>query len=165
MTALTEGFQPGDLGEIVRQHGDYYARHWQFGTVFEAHLAEAIARFAQRQTQTDLVLLARDNAGVAASLILDLGDPTSGDRGARVRWFLVAERLQGTGMGRTMLGHAMAYADRHTQGRAWLGTFAGLDAARHLYESMGFELHAEAEGATYGVPVLEQEFRRQGSPS
>ncbi len=42
--------------------------------------------------------------------------------------------------------------------RVVLRTFAGLDAARHLYEAAGFTLVEEGEDATWEVPVLEQIF-------
>ena len=37
-------------------------------------------------------------------------------------------------------------------------TFAGLDAARHLYEKFGFTLTTEREDSQWGEPVLEQKF-------
>jgi RimJ/RimL family protein N-acetyltransferase len=39
-----------------------------------------------------------------------------------------------------------------------LTTFAGLDAARALYERLGFRLVAEADGETWGTKVREQRF-------
>ena len=41
-----------------------------------------------------------------------------------------------------------------------LGTFAGLDAARALYEKHGFSLVREQEGTSWGIRVREQEFVR-----
>ena len=37
-------------------------------------------------------------------------------------------------------------------------TFAGLDAARHLYERAGFVLCQESEGDHWGRTVMEQTF-------
>jgi hypothetical protein len=40
--------------------------------------------------------------------------------------------------------------------RVRLGTFAGLDAARHLYEEFGFRKVQEGSTTTWGPEVLEQ---------
>ena len=157
---IREGFDPGSLGQIVALHGAHYAASWGFGTVFEAKVAREIAEFAGRCATDDLVLVAVDEDGVAASLILDVHDPQSGARGAHLRWFIAHERCRGRGIGREMLARACAHADAHSGGAMWLSTFAGLHAARHLYGAHGFELVYEAEGAAWGTVVTEQEFRR-----
>lgn len=155
-------FFPGALGAIAALHGEYYAKHWGFGVFFEAKVAAELAAFAMRKSDTDLVLLARDDEGLAASLILDLHDPDSGDRGAHLRWFIMADRCRGTGLGRQFMTNAMAHADAHAGGASWLTTFAGLHPARALYEAHGYTLTHEAEGQAWGVSVQEQEFRRGG---
>jgi hypothetical protein len=40
----------------------------------------------------------------------------------------------------------------------YLWTFAGLDAARHLYEKFGFRLAQEQIGEQWGAKVNEQKF-------
>lgn len=157
---IIDQFRPGALGEIVTLHGQHYAQHWGFGTFFEAKVASELAAFAGRVATNDLVLLACDKNGVAASLILDLNDPDQGTRGAHLRWFIASDRCRGTGIGRTLLGRAVSHADLHSDGRMWLTTFAGLEPARHLYESFGFKLVHEEEGQAWGTVVKEQEFRR-----
>lgn len=160
---IETAFFPGALGEIVALHARHYAQHWNFGTFFEAKVASELAAFAARMKATDFVLLARDDHGLAASMILDLHDPESGLRGAHLRWFIAADRCRGTGIGRQFMDHATAHADAHCDGKVWLTTFAGLAPARHLYESYGFNLAHENEGAAWGVSVLEQEFQRHPS--
>lgn len=157
---IVEQFLPGSLGTIVALHGAHYARHWGFGTFFEAKVARELAQFAGRFGANDLVLLGVDEQGVAASLILDLNDPASRQRGAHLRWFIAADRCRGTGIGRDLMARAVAHADAHSDGRIWLTTFAGLQPARHLYESFGFTLYSENEGEVWGTVVREQEFRR-----
>ena len=157
---ISEQFLPGSLGTVVMLHGNHYAKHWGFGTYFEAKVSQEIAEFASRLSQDDLVLLATDEKGVAASLILDLNDPVSDQRGAHLRWFISADRCRGTGIGRTLMERAVSHAEQHSEGRMWLTTFAGLEPARHLYESFGFALFSEKEGRAWGTVVNEQEFRR-----
>jgi ribosomal protein S18 acetylase RimI-like enzyme len=58
-------------------------------------------------------------------------------------------------MGRRLLEAAMAFASRRYE-RVHLGTFAGLDAARHLYEDFGFRKTLERHSTQWGPEVLEQ---------
>lgn len=157
---ISHTFTPGSVGEIIALHGNFYAANWGFGSFFEAKVALELAGFANRSTDSDLVLIANDDDGVTASLILDLNDPGSGSRGAHLRWFITADRCRGTGIGRAFMARAVAHADEHCEGRMWLTTFAGLKSARHLYEDFGFKLAHEAEGEAWGTRVREQEFRR-----
>lgn len=158
---ISEEFAPGDLGEIVTLHSRFYAVHWGFGLFFETKIARELADFADRAAGDDLILMARDSNGVAASLILDLNDPLSEERGAHLRWFISADRCRGTGIGRDFMARAVAHAEGSCKGRMWLTTFAGLKPARHLYEEFGFTLASEKEGEAWGTRVQEQEFRRR----
>ncbi len=160
---ISEVFFPGAIGQIISLHGAYYAKHWGFTTYFEAKVASQISEFSELRQPNDLVLIAHDTEGVAASLILNLNDPESASRGAHLRWFICAERCRGTGIGRRLLVRAVSHADMHTQGRVWLRTFAGLEPALHLYRSFGFVLSSEAEGDAWGTIVKEQEYCRSDS--
>jgi GNAT superfamily N-acetyltransferase len=115
MKIITE-FAPGSLGTIIALHGQHYAHNWGFGTFFEAKVAHELAAFTGRMASNDLVLLAYDNEGLAASIVLDLNDPMSGERGGHLRWFICAERCRGTGIGRKLMDRAMSHADDHSNG-------------------------------------------------
>jgi len=54
----------------------------------------------------------------------------------------------------------MAFCRRTGRRLVHLDTFAGLDAARALYERAGFRLVAEQAGETWGRVVTEQRFER-----
>jgi hypothetical protein len=58
------------------------------------------------------------------------------------------------------MSQAMDHTDQHSGGKAWLTTFAGLKPARALYDAYGFALAEEFDGATWGIGVQGQEFRR-----
>ncbi|WP_093917756.1 GNAT family N-acetyltransferase [Sulfitobacter marinus] len=160
---ITQDFFPGAIGQIIQMHGTHYASQWGFTSYFEAKVAHQISEFVQGKKDTDLVLIAQDYQGVAASLVLDLHDAQSDGRGAHLRWFLCADRCRGTGMGRKLMTQAVAHAERHSNGKMWLRTFAGLKPALHLYRSFGFVLQAEKAGDMWGTVVNEQEYRRPGN--
>ncbi|MDX1575973.1 MAG: GNAT family N-acetyltransferase, partial [Kiloniellales bacterium] len=78
--------------------------------------------------------------------------------GAHLRWFIVSDDARGTGLGRVLLERAVAHCTDRRYGRIYLTTFAGLDAARHLYESMGFHLVDEQDADQWQGGVREQRF-------
>ena len=52
----------------------------------------------------------------------------------------------------------MAFCTQKKYDRVFLWTFEGLDAARHLYESLGFKLIHQQGGTQWGTAVTEQRF-------
>lgn len=156
---LVEGWRPGALGFLVGEHGRYYAREWLFGVYFEAKVAAGLGEFAARyQPDRDRLFFAMAGDAFLGGLAID-GHYPDHQGEARLRWFILSDAARGRGVGSLLMAAAMAHVD--SLGCACtLGTFAGLDAARALYEKHGFALVSEAEAATWGVPVREQEFRR-----
>jgi GNAT superfamily N-acetyltransferase len=66
--------------------------------------------------------------------------------------------MQGRGLGRKLMRSAMQFCRDAGHRHVTLTTFAGLDAARALYEAHGFRLTDEHVDSTWGVPVTEQCF-------
>jgi len=154
---VQEGYQPGCIGDIASLHARFYAEHWAFGAFFEKKVATELADFAAALPAEGKALwLYREHGRVLASLAID-GDLTTGT--AHLRWFIVDDSLRGTGIGRQLLIRAMQFVDERFQS-TYLWTFKGLDAARHLYESFGFQLTQASEGNQWGTKVTEQRFER-----
>lgn len=161
MPRIVEGWRPGALGFIIGEHGQYYARYWGFGAFFEAKVAAGLAEFTGRmEPSTDRFFFALDDQDqIVGSLALDLTDTHQPTGEAHLRWFILAEAARGLGLGEMLMSRAMAHCDAHAHA-CWLTTFAGLDAARALYERHGFVLEREEEAASWGTTVREQLFRR-----
>lgn len=160
LAGIREGYQPGCIGDIASLHARFYAQHWGFGSFFEQKVATELAAFCSSLPALGKALwLYRQHGRVLASLAID-GDPASGL--AHLRWFIVDESLQGSGIGRHLMTLAMQFVDQHFR-ETYLWTFKGLDAARHLYESFGFALSQQLEGTQWGCQVTEQQFRRTAS--
>lgn len=154
---VLEGYQPGCIGDIASLHARFYSEHWGFGAFFEQKVATELAEFAGTLPAAGKALwLYAENGRSLASVAID-GDNETGI--AHLRWFIVDDSLRGTGIGRQLMAHAMKFADERFR-ETYLWTFKGLDAARHLYESFGFQLTDEFEGSQWGTQVIEQRFRR-----
>jgi GNAT superfamily N-acetyltransferase len=153
------GYCPGAIGRLAELHGDYYHRRWGFGLFFEAKVATELAEFLSRFEQgRDGFWTLRCDGRVEGGIAID--DLKAADAGAHLRWFIVSPELQGKGWGRRLLAEAVSFCDRQRYERIGLWTFAGLDAARGLYESFGFRLVSQDEGRQWGTPVIEQHFER-----
>ena len=154
-----DGYRPGALAAVVALHARYYAGEWGFGRAFETKVAGEVAGFLDRaDAHDDLFVTAWRGVQLAGSVTIDA---TGGGRmGAHLRWFIVDDGARGSGLGRALMDRAMAFCGERGHERIWLTTFAGLDAARRLYEKHGFALAEESETDQWRGGVREQLFRR-----
>ncbi|OAN55203.1 hypothetical protein A6A04_11090 [Paramagnetospirillum marisnigri] len=157
--SIVEGWCPGAIGDIAALHGRHYARDWGFGVYFEAKVARELAGFVSPLPDQDCGLwLARDGSGrILGAVALDGREPDGMGR-AHLRWFILDDAARGKGLGARLLDQAVAFGRHRRISGIYLWTFAGLDAARGLYESRGFTLVEQRSGDTWGTPVTEQRF-------
>lgn len=156
---LLEGWRPGIIGDVVSLQARYYARHWGFGSFFEAKLATELASFVRRYDPlVDLIVSVGDAEQVLGSVTVDGSDPKRPDDLAHLRWFILHDASRGHGLGRRLIGRALEFARGTGRAGVYLWTFAGLDAARRIYEAAGFRLVQELPGETWGTRVTEQRF-------
>jgi GNAT superfamily N-acetyltransferase len=159
MTAtIVDNHEPGAIGRIAQLHAHHYAAASGFGVAFEAKVARELGDFCLAfQPGRDGLWLAKGDE-IEGSVAID-GSHADTD-GAHLRWFITSSRLRGQGIGRQLLARALDFVDARGYATTHLWTFAGLDAARHLYESHGFHLVLERAGAQWGTVVQEQRFER-----
>ena len=106
----------------------------------------------------DLLLVAEDAEGPLGSISLDGSGADVPSDGARVRFFIMADRARGRGIGKVLVAETMAFIRDAAFDKAFLTTFRGLDAARKLYENHGWVLTHEALDTSWGTPLHEQRF-------
>ena len=153
--AITRGPIREAAARIVELHASYYAKHWGFGEYFEAKVATGLAEFLERYDPArDGLWLAMVGGAIQGAIAID--GVHADAEGAHLGWFIVSESMQGRGVGGALLRDAMDFCRERSYPRVYLWTFAGLDAARHLYEREGFVLAEEHLGTRWGSEVLEQ---------
>jgi GNAT superfamily N-acetyltransferase len=158
---IAESYRPGAIGAITQMHARYYGAHWGFGLFFEAMVASELAAFFSRfNDRTDRIWLALSGEEIVGSLIVDGGEPEAAEFGAQVRLFFLEEAYQGQGVGREMMGRAVAFCDGFPYQRSYLTTFEGLAHARRIYDASGYRLVTTQRDRTWGVEVKEQLFER-----
>lgn len=156
---FTTGWRPGAVGEVVAAHGRYYAREWGFGAFFEAKVAAEMAEFVGRyDAARDLLLTAWRADTFLGSIVIDGSDPALDAGQAHLRWFIMTDAARGAGVGGRLLKQSVESLESGAFASCYLTTFAGLDAARRLYENHGFRLTEEGAAESWGVEVVEQRF-------
>lgn len=159
---ILKGYQPGCIGRITELHSAYYHRHTGFGLYFEAKVAAELAAFLQRYNEHhDGIWIATIDGVIEGSIVIDGAQAT--EEGAHLRWFIVSDRLRGTGCGNALLKAAVNHCQNQGFPKTYLWTFEGLVVARHLYEKQGFHLVSEQRSVRWGSEVNEQRFELHGS--
>lgn len=152
------GYTPGSLADVVKLHADYYAREWDFGLAFETKVATELAEFLSRfDPDKHLFLNVSRNGHLAGTISIDGDDPD----GAHLRWFITSDAARGTGLGRWLMQQAITFSRSLNVPKIWLTTFAGLDAAAHLYTSTGFKMINETAQDQWKGGVTERRYELQ----
>jgi GNAT superfamily N-acetyltransferase len=151
------GYIPGSIGRITELHATYYKQHWDFDLFFESKVAMELSEFLNRFNSVhDGFWLAMIAEKIVGGVAIDGSEAKTS--GARLRWFIVDSEYQGRGVGQRLLKEAIAFCTRANTRCVYLHSFAGLDAARHVYEKFGFMLREEKQDKTWGRVVTEQTF-------
>lgn len=154
---ICKGYIPGLIGSVTELHALYYSKHWGFSSFFEAKVASDMSELINRYNEDwDSIWSIIYQGKMVGSLTIDgIGFKK---KKAHLRWFIVAESVQGTGFGHLLMDAAVEFCKDKGYERVYLWTFSGLEAARHLYEKYGFLLVDVKKGRQWGREVLEQKF-------
>jgi N-acetylglutamate synthase-like GNAT family acetyltransferase len=158
---ISPGYRAGLIGRVIDMHMAYYAPFAGFGQRFESVLAGGLASFCDRlHHPNNQIWLAIQDQQIIGSLAIDGED--LGNNTAHLRWFIMDDKVRGTGVGCRLLTQALQFVDLQKFEETHLWTFKGLNAARHLYEKNDFKLVEENLGNQWGTDILEQRFCRAG---
>jgi ribosomal protein S18 acetylase RimI-like enzyme len=128
--------RPGDIGDIVRMHGEVYAREYRLDATFEGSVAETLGMLIGRGWPGEgegIWVAEADRERIGAVILSDQGDGLS-----RLRMFVLRPEHRGAGVGRRLLEELLASARAAGYERMELDTFSELRAAAHLYRGAGF---------------------------
>jgi ribosomal protein S18 acetylase RimI-like enzyme len=128
--------RPGDVGDIVRMHGEVYAREYGLDATFEGSVAEMLGTLIRRGWPGEgegIWVAEADGERVGAVILSDEGDGLS-----RLRTFVLRPEHRGAGVGHRLLDELLTSARAAGYERMELDTFSELRAAAHLYRGAGF---------------------------
>ncbi|HEX6459415.1 MAG TPA: GNAT family N-acetyltransferase [Thermoleophilaceae bacterium] len=155
-TRIRSHLRPGDVGAVAALHGVEYAEGYGLDNRFEAYVARSVADFAlvlSSDPDAGRVWLTEDAEGLTGCIAITHAGGSHG----RLRWFLVARRARGQGLGKELLAEALAYA-RERFRTLELETFSELTAAAHMYRLAGFVLRDSAPQSEWGREVELQHY-------
>lgn len=143
----------GDIGWVVKRHGEIYAEKEGFDISFEALVAKIMSEFIEsRQTPRDNGWIA-DSEGLRLGCIFVVADD---DTTARMRLMLVEPFARGRGIGQLLIETAIGHARRQGFDRMVLWTEQGFEAACRLYSRNGFRLTDSQPEKMFGRHVVNQ---------
>jgi GNAT superfamily N-acetyltransferase len=155
--AIRTDVKPGDIGSIVRLHGLFYARGYGFNERFEAYVAGPLSEFVLKRSPRERLWIAEHGGTLAGCIAIVAADDTT----AQLRWFLVDSGFQGMGIGKKLIGAAIAFCQETGYRSVVLWTVSALTTAARLYQSFGFRKVEEHAAEAWGVPVIEEQYELQ----
>ena len=128
---------PGDMGWVVQQHGELYAREYGWNGEFEALVADIVAGFVRKfQPEWEKCWIAElDGERVGAIFVVRKSAAT-----AQLRLLLLAPAARGMGLGARLTDECIAFARNKGYRKMVLWTNSCLEAARAIYAKRGFRL-------------------------
>jgi DNA-binding MarR family transcriptional regulator/GNAT superfamily N-acetyltransferase len=129
--------QPGDMGWVVQQHGEIYAREYGWDSSFEALVAGIVAGYVRDyQPAWERCWVAELGGERIGSVFVVRKSKTV----AQLRLLILAPQARGLGLGGRLTDECIAFARSKGYKKMVLWTNSCLDSARAIYRKRGFQL-------------------------
>jgi DNA-binding MarR family transcriptional regulator/GNAT superfamily N-acetyltransferase len=150
-TVLLRDPVPGDIGWVVQQHGEVYAREYGWNIEFEALVADIAAQFVRKfQPQWEKCWIAElDGERVGAIFVVRKSAMV-----AQLRMLILAPRARGLGLGARLTDEAITFARARGYRKMVLWTNSCLTAARGIYAKRGFVLDKSEPYEGFGQQLV-----------
>jgi GNAT superfamily N-acetyltransferase len=145
--------EPGDLGWIIKWHGELYASELGWDASFELFVARIVVDFASQHDPSREAAWIAELDGRRAGCVLCVADP-SDPHTAKLRALLVHPTARGLGAGGALVEECVSFARTCGYRRLRLWTNDVLVAARRIYESRGFALTSKEPHHSFGVDLI-----------
>jgi GNAT superfamily N-acetyltransferase len=144
---------PGDLGWVVKAHGEVYSEEFGWDASFESLVARIVADYAAQHdaTREAAWIAEMDGRRVGCVFCVSADDTT-----AQLRILLVEPSARGHGLGARLVDDCVTFARECGYARMRLWTNDPLAAARTVYLSRGFRLITEEPHDSFGVHLVGQ---------
>ncbi|WP_162568035.1 bifunctional helix-turn-helix transcriptional regulator/GNAT family N-acetyltransferase [Variovorax sp. SRS16] len=126
---------PGDIGWVVQQHGEIYAREYGWNSEFEALVADIAARFLRKfQPAWERCWIAELDGERVGCVFVARKSATV----AQLRLLILTPQARGLGLGARLTDECIAFARSKGYRKMVLWTNSCLSAARGIYAARGF---------------------------
>jgi DNA-binding MarR family transcriptional regulator/GNAT superfamily N-acetyltransferase len=136
-TVLLRDPRPGDMGWVVMQHGEIYAREYRYTMEFEGLVAGIVTKFVKDfDPGSEKCWIAEIDGQRAGSVFVVRRSATV----AQLRLLILTPESRGHGIGARLVDECIAFARDKKYRKLVLWTNGQLDAARAIYRSRGFKV-------------------------
>jgi GNAT superfamily N-acetyltransferase len=150
---VLRGLQPGDMGWVVQQHGEIYAREYGWNSEFEALVAEISAKVLRRfDPEWDKAWIAERSGERVGSVFVVRKSKTV----AQLRMLILTPAARGLGLGARLTDECLAFARGKGYRKMVLWTNGNLTAARDIYARRGFTLVKSEPYHGYGHDLVSE---------
>nr|WP_145547947.1 bifunctional helix-turn-helix transcriptional regulator/GNAT family N-acetyltransferase [Variovorax boronicumulans] len=150
-TAVLREPRPGDIGWVVQQHGELYAREYGLDARFEALVADIAARFVRNfRPGWERCWIAELNGERVGSVFLARKSATV----AQLRLLILTPAARGMGLGARLTDECLAFARARGYRKIVLWTNSCLSAARSIYAARGFVLTKSEPYEDFGQSLV-----------
>lgn len=142
---------PGDIGWVVQQHGELYAREYGWNSQFEALVAGIASEFLLKfQPEWERCWVAELHGERVGAIFVVRKSPTV----AQLRMLILAPGARGLGLGGKLVDECIAFARLKGYKKMVLWTNSCLVAARGIYAKRGFKLMESEPHEGYGKSLV-----------
>ncbi|MDP3354532.1 MAG: helix-turn-helix domain-containing GNAT family N-acetyltransferase [Polaromonas sp.] len=135
--AILRDPQPGDMGWVVQQHGEIYAREYGWNSEFEALVADIVAGYLRKhQPEWERCWIAELDGQRVGSVFVVRKSATV----AQLRMLILTPQARGRGLGALLTDECIAFARGKGYKKMVLWTNSCLGGARDIYARRGFKL-------------------------
>lgn len=144
---------PGDIGWVVQQHGEIYAREYGWDMRFEALVADIAAQFVRKfQPEWEKCWIAElDGERVGAIFVVRKSATT-----AKLRMLILSPKARGMGLGARLTDECIAFARAKGYKKMVLWTNSCLTTARSIYAKRGFVLDKSEPYEDFGQQLVSE---------
>jgi DNA-binding MarR family transcriptional regulator/ribosomal protein S18 acetylase RimI-like enzyme len=149
--AALRAHRPGDMGWVVARHGVLYQQEYGWGALFEALVADIVAKFLRDfDPKRERCWIAEREGERVGSVFVVQEDRAT----AKLRLLLIEPQARGAGLGKRLVEECIAFARKAGYRKLVLWTHANLLAARAIYTRLGFRKVTSEPHRQFGVPVV-----------
>ncbi len=150
-TVILRDPQPGDMGWVVQQHGEIYAREYGWNSEFEALVADIAGKYLKNhQPDWEKCWIAEiDGERVGAVFVVRKSATV-----AQLRMLILTPAARGLGLGGRLTDECIAFARAKGYKKMVLWTNSLLEAARAIYAKRGFVLTKREPHHSFGHDLV-----------
>jgi DNA-binding MarR family transcriptional regulator/N-acetylglutamate synthase-like GNAT family acetyltransferase len=147
-------FQRNDRDFMISRQILFYEIEYGFtSNVWKAYVTDGVNHLIdQYEEEKDCIYILECNDILSGCIAIQHVNKEVG----QLRFFFLEAEVRGLGAGRELFDRAIVFCREKQYKQIFLWTFSTLEAARHLYQSKGFQITQTHEKTDWGAAILEE---------